>query len=91
MLSAQFIFFQISTYVVAYTNNSSAISSLCAALSNTVAVLVAKPANPTELIYPGVIFGVIAIAVFILARFYGEVNKYAPEKLLRTKKVQRGQ
>ena len=84
MLSAQFIFFQISTYVVAYTNNSSAISSLCAALSNTEAVLVTKPANPTELIYPGVIFGVIAIAVFILARFHGEDNKYAPEKLLRT-------
>ena len=44
----------------------------------------AKPANPTELIYPGVIFGVIAIAVFILARIYGEDTKYTPEKLLRT-------
>ena len=48
------------------------------------AVLVAKPANHTELIYPGVILGVISIAVFILARIYGEDNKYAPEKLLGT-------
>ncbi len=76
--------YKISTYVVADTNNSSAISPLCAVLSNTVAVLVSKPANPTELIYPGLIFGVISLAVFILARIYGEDTKYAPEKLLRT-------
>ena len=77
--------YQISTYVVVDTNNSSAISHISSITYKATALLVSRPANPTELIYPGIVFGVVAVVVFILSRIYGEDTKYVPERLLHQK------
>lgn len=72
--------YQVSTYIVILSSNASSDSSIKSMITNNTGILVAKTAEPNVLLYPGVIFGVLAVSALILSRIFGEHTLYNNRK-----------